>query len=204
MYKHIQSTLFLQWFFSEYIHTGDTFSFLFEVISKLPEVSLGIHRPATGQFINQERLTLWQRSNKANTAWHVWLKAIFTLSTGHTSLHCEPVKSSTLSLEKVCLNWHPSYPHFFPGVRLHWPLHSSAPTPGSGAAKQSRRQAHVPPAESPHHGFSTALHFIYPTRLCPGLSPGSPILPGAQSLTRGCSQCHETLPRTESMKSGGG
>lgn len=27
MYKHIQSTLFSQWFFSEYIHTSDIFFF---------------------------------------------------------------------------------------------------------------------------------------------------------------------------------
>lgn len=181
-------------------HRWHILFFLFEVISKLPQVSLGIHRPATGQFINQERLTLWQRSNKVNIAFKAYVPSLhFQWGT-----HLFTVESSTLSLEEVCLNWHTSYPNFFPVVRLHWPWHSSAPTPGSGTAKQSYRQAHVPPAESPHHGFLTALHFIYPIRLCPSLSPGSPLLPGAQSPARGCSQCHETLLRPERMKSGRG
>lgn len=58
MHKHTQSILFFQWLFSEYIHTGDILIFLSEVISKLPEVSEGVHRPATGQLINRERLML--------------------------------------------------------------------------------------------------------------------------------------------------
>lgn len=104
-----------------------------------------------------------------------------TFSMGHVSPHCVPVKSSTLSLEKECLNWHTPYLHFFPVVRS---LPSSAPAPGSGTADGSHRQAHIPPAGRPHRGSSTALHCTYCTRFCPKPSPGSLLLLGAQPKTR--------------------
>lgn len=98
-------------------------------------------------------------------------------SMGHVSSLCTSQVFSIVTREGMSQLAHLN---FFPVVRLHWPLHSSAPTPGPGAAKWSHRQEHISPAGSSHCGSATAPHFIYCTRLCPRPSPGSLLLPGAQ------------------------
>lgn len=86
------------------IHKGDIFFFLAEVISKLPQVSLGIQKPSTGGLTN--RLILQHRSNCVNTAQPSnHMRHLYTFN--------GPVKSSTVSVEKVS-QWAQLIPQFLP------------------------------------------------------------------------------------------